>query len=534
MTQKLTKLEFLIDLTITIIYNIGSLSETSQFKVKELSMHTTLQKELRNILNATILGGNMNHPLAGWWILTILRGNTQNADTPITADFLLQQFNINYLDRDEKPIATEVFKKVLERLTAADMIEKSQHKVREQMHNGTRHIKTTYIYRINSVGLSFMNGLQKAADSQSMATANVDRIDEYCQLVNEIYAGDNDAETSRLFNHFGVMIDASQDVLKGMHRLDADLSDLANDISFNHGSENAETLQKLLKERAIPAFIKMINTSSKVQHMVFDPEYSRRIAASKQGKDSIDLDQMLGREDKMAIDFNNTRQVVQASLEQLNNSLESTSNKIDNSVDSVYMLYDTISRTIRLLVREYEHSQQQQLDVKEMVRQLDDLMAHFEDVHFPQALPVHLADDRDEDDPSDLLDAVSLRPVNYLIDNSIRNIATEDENPDVADDTYADSGWNQGLTDFNRVMQTDSAGNAKIDHNLEFDNQLARDEVARLCTALSYDQLNGFAPFGRQVVAVEPIKTSDQIKLHCHGERYSVYLPSGFAVKFAK
>ncbi len=108
MTQKLTKLEFLIDLTITIIYNIGNLSETSQFKVKELSMHTTLQKELRNILNATILGGNMNHPLAGWWVLTILRGNTQNADTPITADFLLQQFNINYLERDEKPIATEV------------------------------------------------------------------------------------------------------------------------------------------------------------------------------------------------------------------------------------------------------------------------------------------------------------------------------------------------------------------------------------------------------------------------------------------
>lgn len=363
-------------------------------------MHTTLQKELRNILNATILGGNMNHPLAGWWILTILRGNTQNADTPITADFFYcSNLTLIIWTVTKNRSLLKCLKKILDRLTAADMIEKSQHKVREQMHNGTRHIKTTYIYRINSVGLSFMNGLQKAADSQSMATANVDRIDEYCQLVNEIYARDNDAETSRLFNHFGVMIDASQDVLKGMHKLDADLSDLANDISFNHGSENAETLQKLLKERAIPAFIKMINTSSKVQHMVFDLEYSRRIAASKQGKDSIDLDQMLGREDKMAIDFKNTRQVIQASLEQLNNSLESTSNKIDNSVDSVYMLYDTISRTIRLLVREYEHSQQQQLDVKEMVRQLDDLMAHFEDVHFPQALPVHLADDRDEDDP---------------------------------------------------------------------------------------------------------------------------------------
>lgn len=497
-------------------------------------MTPTLQTELRNILNATILGGNMNHPLAGWWILTILRHNTQNADTPITADFLLQQFNINYLEQNEKPIANEVFKKILDKLTTADMIEKSQHKVREQMHNGTRHIKTTYIYRINSVGLSFMNGMQKAADSQSMATANVNRIDEYCQLVNEIYTKDTNAETSRLFNHFGVMIDASQDVLKGMHKLDADLSDLANDISFNHGSQNAETLQKLLKERAIPAFIKMIRTGSKVQHMVFDQDYSRRIAASKQSKDSIDLDQMLGREDKMAIDFKNTRQVVQASLEQLNNSLESTTNKIDNSVDSVYMLYDTISRTIRLLVREYEHSQQQQLDVKEMARQLDDLMTHYEDVHFPRALPVHLADDRDEEDANDLLDAVSLRPVDYLIDNSRRTIATEDENPDFADDTYADSGWDQGLADFNRALPIDATGKAKVDHNLEFDSQLARDEVTRLYTALSYDQLNGFAPFGRQVVAVAPIKKCGQIKLHCKGEQYSVYLPSGFTVRFAK
>lgn len=497
-------------------------------------MIPTLQKELRRILNATILGGNINHPLAGWWILTILRHNTQNADTPITADFLLQHFNINYLERDEKPIANEVFKKILDKLAVAAMVEKSQHKVREQMHNGTRHNKTTSIYRITSVGLSFMNGLQKAADSQSMATANVDRIDEYCQLVDELYFKKSNAETSQLFNRFGEMIDASQDVLKGMHKLDADLSDLANDISFNHGSQNADTLQQLLKQRAIPAFLKMINTASRVQAMVFDKDYSRRIAASKQGKDSMDLDQMLGRQAKIAIDFKNTRQVVQAGLEQLNNSLESTTNQIDNSVDSIYMLYDTIGRTIRLLVREYEYSHQQQLDVKEMARQLDDLMSHYEDVHFPEALPSHLADDRDEDDPNDLLEAVSLRPVDYLIDRSARDVATEADNPAYAEDTYVDSGWNQGLTDFNAVLKPDAAGKAVVNCNLEFVSRLARDEVARLYTALSYDKLNGFAPFGRQVMAITPIKTANPIKLHCRGEQYSVYLPNGFTVRFAK
>ncbi|MEE8825635.1 hypothetical protein LASUN_03800 [Lentilactobacillus sunkii] len=496
-------------------------------------MSVELPNNLRKLLSATIIGGNTNHPLSGWWILTILRSNTQNAEEPITAGFLLRQFNINYLAPGENPIASEVFKNILDTLTKANLIEKSQHKVREQMHNGTRHIKSTLIFRINSVGLSFMNGLQKAADSQAMATANVDRIDEYCQLVNEICLKKDDAETSKLFNHFGEMIDASQDVLKGMHKLDADLSDLANDISFNHGSENAEILQNLLQKRAIPAFVKMIDTGRKIQEMTFNESYSQRIAASKQGTDSIDLDQMLGREDKKALDFKNTRAVVQTSLSQLNNSLESTQHAIDNSVDSVYMLYNTISRTIQLLVQEYEHSQKQRLDVKKMARQLDELMSHYDDVRLPKSIPTHLADDRGDEDDFNLLDASTLRPVDYIIDNSSRNIATEDDNPDIADDTYEESGWKQGMRDFGRALQPNQSGYAVVDHNIEFESQLARDEVAKLYTAIAYKKADGFSPFGRRIQRVTALDQTGTIKLHCKGEEFSVYLPHGFSIQFA-
>ncbi len=496
-------------------------------------MVTKLPIELRRLLTATILGGNPNHPLAGWWILTILRQNTQNIDSPITPDFLLQKFNLAYLEPGEAPIANEVFRKILDRMTAANLLEKSSHKIREQMHNGTKHIKQTLIYRISAVGLEFMNGMQKAANAQSLATANVNRIDEYVKLINEIFAQANSAETSKLFNHFENMIDASQDVLKGMHKLDTDLSDLADNISFNHGSEDAELLQKLLKERAIPAFSKMIKTSNKVQAMVLDDKYADQIARSKQGTDSLDLNRMLGDQEKLMLDYRATKRTVRSSLQQLNNSLETTANAIDNSVDSVYMLYHTIEQTIDLLVREYEHSQRQKLDLKAMSRQIDQLLAQYQKLTIPQALPKHLADDREDEASENLLDAALLKPVNYLIDNSKRVVATEADNPEIGDDTYQDSGWERGLAEFKTVLKPDASGVATVDHPLEFQSRLARDEVARLYTATAYQSVDSFAPFGRQVTAVKALEGTGQIKLHCRDEQFSVYLPSGFTVKFA-
>lgn len=103
-------------------------------------MTDKLSNRLRRLLTATILGGNPNHPLAGWSILTILRHNTQNIDSPLTPDFLLQHFNMAYLEPNEAPLTNEVFKRILDRLVSANLIERSSHKVREQMHNGTRHI----------------------------------------------------------------------------------------------------------------------------------------------------------------------------------------------------------------------------------------------------------------------------------------------------------------------------------------------------------------------------------------------------------
>lgn len=495
-------------------------------------MANKLPKRLRQLLTATILGGNPNHPLAGWSILTILRHNTQNIDSPLTPDFLLQRFNMAYLEPTESPIANDVLKKILERLVSANLIERSSHKIREQMHNGTRHIKQTKVYRISATGLAFMNGMQKAADAQALATANVNRIDEYVQLVDEIFQQINGTETSKLFNRFEEMIDASQDVLRGMHKLDADLSDLADDISFNHGSEKAELLQRLLKQRAIPAFSKMIRTSNLIQKMTLDDKYADRIARSKQGRDSLDLSKLMSDHEKLMLDYQSTKRTVQANLWQLNNSLETTANAIDNSVDSVYMLYHTIEQTIDLLVREYEHSRQQQLDLKKMIVQLNDLLAHYQTIRFPQALPNHLADDREEEPTDNLLDAGLLKPVQYTIDRSKRQIATEADNPEIGVDTYESLDWQEGLQEFKRLMVPDAKGWAMVKHDLEFTSRLARDEVAGLYIATTYSKLTSFAPFGRQIIAAKTLATS-QVRLHCQGEKFSVYLPSGFAVRFS-
>lgn len=497
-------------------------------------MTDKLSNRLRRLLTATILGGNPNHPLAGWSILTILRHNTQNIDSPLTPDFLLQHFNMAYLEPNEAPLTNEVFKRILDRLVSANLIERSSHKVREQMHNGTRHIKQTKVYRIGATGLSFMNGMQKAADAQVLATANVNRIDEYVQLVGEIFRQVNGTETSKLFNRFEEMIDASQDVLRGMHKLDADLSDLADDISFNHGSDKAELLQQLLKQRAIPAFSKMIRTSNLVQAMVLDDKYADQIARSKQGRDSLDLSNLLSDQKKLMLDYHATKRTIQSGLSQLNNSLETTTSAIDNSVDSVYMLYHTIEQTIDLLIREYEHSHQQQLDLRKMVDQLDDLLAHYPTIHFPHALPNHLADDRGDEETDNLLDASLLMPVNYVIDNSTREVATEADNPEIGVDTYENSDCQQGLREFKQVMKPDATGQAMVNDDLEFSSQLARDEVARLYTATAYSKFTSFAPFGRQVTAAWALPNTGRVRLHCRSEKFSVYLPSGFAIKFAE
>lgn len=234
------------------------------------------------------------------------------------------------------------------------------------------------------------------------------------------------------------------------------------------------------------------------------------------------------------LDYHATKRTIQSGLSQLNNSLETTTSAIDNSVDSVYMLYHTIEQTIDLLIREYEHSHQQQLDLRKMVDQLDDLLAHYQTIHFPHALPNHLADDRGDEETDNLLDASLLRPVNYVIDNSTREVATEADNPEIGVDTYENSDWQQGLREFKQVMKPDATGQTVVMDDLEFSSQLARDEVARLYTATAYSKFTSFAPFGRQVTAAWALPNTGRVRLHCRSEKFSAYLPSGFAIKFAE
>lgn len=81
---------------------------------------------LKKLLLASNLGLNANHPLAGWNILTILYHDGTRGGEPITLNFLLQRYNLEYLDTDhsESPISDSVLKKILVTLSEqAQLIE---------------------------------------------------------------------------------------------------------------------------------------------------------------------------------------------------------------------------------------------------------------------------------------------------------------------------------------------------------------------------------------------------------------------------
>ena len=61
------------------------------------------------------------------------------------------------------------------------------------------------------------------------------------------------------------MLDAYDDVMKGIHKLEDDLDEIANDIAFNHGSQAAVHLQQMLRQSdpGIPANFESGSTYSR-------------------------------------------------------------------------------------------------------------------------------------------------------------------------------------------------------------------------------------------------------------------------------
>ncbi|MCI1688610.1 hypothetical protein [Schleiferilactobacillus harbinensis] len=497
-------------------------------------MAVVMSKPLKDLLLASNLGLNKNHPLAGWNVLTILYHDGSSSGVPITLDFLTRRYNESYLDteNDEAPISDNVLKTVLDVLSQqARLIEASARKIRARSKNGLYTTRTSYVYRITSSGIEYVKMMQRVLDAESTITANTNRIQEYCALVVKLSQNPDTTGDTALFNDFQNMISAYDDVMNGMHKLDDDLDELANDIAFNHGSAEAKHLQGMLNGKAIPAFKMMLMQGARIQALAHDPAFAGDVARSQQGTDDLDAANAVRDQDKLLTRFTRTRDYVRRQLAKLALSVDPSTSAIDSSLDSIYLVFHTILGAIKLLSEEYEHIQGQTVDVKALTAQIDGLLTHYQTLQVYTNLPRHLPADREIEDPEDLLDASTMGPVAYTATSSPRSIATAADNPVVAQDTYPAADDQAALAEFQRLVMR-STTHAVADHDLNFTTSTARDEVVRLYAATGYTSYASFAPFGRPVQAARALPDTGPIHLHCAGEQFSVVLPSGFTIDF--
>jgi len=490
---------------------------------------------LKRLLLASNLGLNKNHPLAGWQLLTILYHDGGSTDEVMTVNTLATKYNTAYLDveNNEAPISDSVLKGILTVLEdQARLIESSSRKVRQYTQNGLMHILQSHVYKITSSGIEYLTMMQRVVDAENTVTANINRIDEFCDLVQRLAAPDLMTDDTQLANDFQKMITAYSDVMKGMHKLDDDLGELTNDLAFNHGSAAAEHLQAMLSDKAIPAFKQLLAQGDLISELAASKTFSSQVATSQQGDDDLDAAHAVGDQARMYLRFQKMQAYVERQLAQLALSFNPSASAIDSSLDTVYLLFNTILEAIQLLSQEYDHIQGQTVDIKALTADLDRLLAKYQDVVIPAAMPRHLAQDRLVTDPSDLLNATAMGPIAYAVTKRVKTVATAADNPAMAaDEPEPAAALKAGLAEFQTlVMRTPQQ--AIIDHDLEFETQLARDEVARLYSATGYDHYDGFAPFGRAVKRVTVLPSNQPICLHYRAERYSVWLPSGFKVEF--
>lgn len=152
----------------------------------EIGVAVKISKPLKRLLKASVLGRNKNHPLAGWNVLMILY-HDGGSGTALTLNFLLDKYNRNYLEADERPLSDAVLKEVL-RVVSEDarLVDVAPRKVRMPMRNGGFHMQQSYVYRITSSGIEYLSMMQKVVEAESTVTANIARINEFCDYVHTL------------------------------------------------------------------------------------------------------------------------------------------------------------------------------------------------------------------------------------------------------------------------------------------------------------------------------------------------------------
>lgn len=173
------------------------------------------------------------------------------------------------------------------------------------------------------------------------------------------------------------MLDAYDDVMKGIHKLEDDLDEIANDIAFNHGSQAAAHLQQMLRQEAIPAYRQMLNQAARIQGLADDRTFPDQVAHSQQAKGDLDAAHAVGRQEVLVTRFQRTKRWAQSQLNRLSLSMSPTTTAIDSSLDSIYLVFNTLLGIVRLLSQEFEHAKRQTIDLKALSKKIDGLLAHY-------------------------------------------------------------------------------------------------------------------------------------------------------------
>ncbi|MFC6323854.1 hypothetical protein ACFP1F_08895 [Companilactobacillus baiquanensis] len=498
-----------------------------------MNLMVNLDNDLRDFLIFLRIGNSRDHPLVVWNVLNILYGGHSVTDSPQTLEYIIGRYNSNSIDEklNEPLITNATLKNILERMAdEGGLVEVTSRKVRVRMTSGAYHMRQASIYRITSKGIEFIKTIPKILEAENTVTANVSKIDEYCELIDFLCKPNLMTNDTKLYNSFNNMISAYSDVFKGMHKLSEDLDEISNDLAFNHANEIAENLNKMLKNKAIPAFKKITSRSENIQYLSNQKDFPNKVARSRYGEDNLDAEKNTNNYIKIQERITSSEEYVRKQLKMLSHSFEPTATAMDNNYDSIYIIYNTIINSIRLLGKEYDHLQEQTVDIKELNHQIDELMINYQSISFPKKLPKHLAYDRQVDDPDDLLKASILGPVSYQISSVYKKVATFEDNPVISEENLEMSDLDDALKEFQDLVMKNST-EGEVNHDLELETIIARDEIMKLYSATGYDNYEDFSPFGRPIKEVRSIDTGP-IRLHFKKEKYSVHLPRGFNFKF--
>ena len=279
------------------------------------------------------------------------------------------------------------------------------------------------------------------------------------------------------------------------------------------------------------------------------------MALSRQAQGNLDVAVAIGDSNALEVERAKTQAFLKHRLAIMTQSFDPSTSAIQSSFDSIYLLYQTLNDASQLLAREYEHVKRQQIDLRALTADIDQLIDHAAQLTVPQALPQHLPMDRldkaelavvadlpvDERSErladltstvrADMLEAGTMAPITRSITEAARSLVTAADNPEVSDDPDLGADQAAAIEEFAALTMT-STRVMSVTNHLEFKTRGARDAVVALYPATQYPKPAGFGVFGR-VVQQAQVTSESPVSLHLAGEDYVVVLPHGFSVTFA-